>query len=89
MVEFLIAMIEWFAVVALSSIGIEATDASRCAAEPTARPAEYREAVFLVSESDSKTGWSSVRGDGCGQWMPIRDPRGTPELLSPPLVYNS
>ncbi|OLF73999.1 hypothetical protein AWH62_07575 [Maricaulis sp. W15] len=89
MVEFLIALIEWFAVMALSSIGIEASGSAHCGTDPTARPAEYREAVLLVNGSDGKSGWVPARGDGCAQWMPIRDPRETPELLSPPLIYNS
>ncbi|WP_291843313.1 hypothetical protein [Maricaulis sp.] len=89
MVEFIIAIIEWFAVVALSSMGIETLEAGNCAADSTGRPAEYREAALLVSDADAKLGWARIRSDGCNQWMPVRDAQEMPELLSPPLVYNS
>jgi hypothetical protein len=89
MVQFLITLIEWFAIMALSSVGIETSAAGSCASNATARPAEYREASFQLSDPIGKPGWANIADDGCNGWMPVRDRESLPELLSPPLVYNS
>jgi len=89
MVEFLIALIEWFAVIALSSVGVETTQASQCGSAPAPQPAEYREAIFMASDTEMNAGWTTIRTDDCNQWVTVSDPRETPEFLSPPLVYTS
>ncbi|WP_323762730.1 hypothetical protein [Maricaulis sp.] len=89
MIQFLISIIEWFAIVALSSIGIEADAVSGCVSGQSAQPAEYREAVMWVGAVDVKAARTNLMSDPCQQWLPIGDPREVPELLAPPLVYAS
>ncbi|MFT6460612.1 hypothetical protein [Maricaulis maris] len=89
MIQFLISIIEWFAVVALSSIGIEADAARGCASNPNTRPAEYREAVMGTETPLVKATQVNLLSDPCQQWLPISAPSEVPELLSPPLIYSS
>lgn len=89
MVQFLITLIEWFAIMALSSVGIETSAAGSCASNATARPAEYREASFQLGKPIGRPAWADLANEGCDGWMSIRDREHVPELLSPPLVYNS
>ena len=89
MIQFLISIIEWFAVVALSSIGIDADAINGCETGRSAQPAEYREAVMWVGTADVKAMRTNLMSDPCQPWMPVSDPRDVPELLAPPLVYSS
>lgn len=89
MIQFLVSIIEWFAVVALSSIGIEADSVSGCASGEPVQPAEYREAVMWVGDFDVKAVRTNLMSDPCQQWVSISDPSEVPELLAPPLVYTS
>jgi len=89
MIQFLISIIEWFAIVALSSIGIEADAVSGCASGQSAQPAEYREAVMWVDTKTLEATPARLVSDPCQQWLPISAPRDVPELLAPPLVYTS
>ncbi|WP_417485938.1 hypothetical protein [Maricaulis sp.] len=89
MIQFLISIIEWFAVLALSSIGIDADAVSGCTSGQSAQPAEYREAVMWVGATDPKARPASLMSDPCQRWLPISDSRDVPELLAPPLVYTS
>ncbi len=88
MVQFLISLIEWFAMLALSSVGIEASARTECGSNPAPQPAEYREAVMILTDGEA-AGWNKISLDPCAQWTPIIDNRELPELLSPPLVYSS
>ncbi|MDF1768317.1 hypothetical protein [Maricaulis sp.] len=88
MVQFLISLIEWFAMVALSSVGLDTSASTECGSAPAPQPAEYREAVMVLGDREPSN-WTKISLDPCAQWTPIRDSQELPELLAPPLVYTS
>jgi hypothetical protein len=91
MIQFLISIIEWFAVVALSSIGIEADAARGCASNPNTRPAEYREAVMGTETPLVKATQVNLLSDPCQNcsrrlsFTAADQPAGTPDHATFPL----
>jgi hypothetical protein len=87
MVHFLISIIEWIAIAALGSMGIDYTPASACApSETAARSAAmvvYLDGETLVFEPET------ARSDGCDNAVTLLNVDHIPTLLEPAKSHNS
>jgi hypothetical protein len=87
MVHFLISIIEWIAIAALGSMGIEYTPASPCVPTETGtQPAAmvvYMNGESLVFEPEA------ARADGCNNATTLLSVDEIPTLLEPVKTHNS
>lgn len=84
MTDFIASIVEWFAILTMSMIGIEYRPPVNCA---ETAPAEYREAAFFPG----KDGFSEIResGNDCLSLDINSRSADLPVLLETPVVYES
>ena len=84
MVQVLTSVIEWFAMLVLTSIGIE-YEPDACQAE---QPTEYRQTA-TVFYTDIKAGWDSVNIEDCAGRLLMHTQSEPVYVTSPRIVYDS
>jgi hypothetical protein len=87
MINFLVSIIEWIAIIALGSMGIDYTPASACnpsdtVAQPPAMVV-YMNGESLVFEPEA------TRAGGCDNAISLLNIDHTPTLLEPAKFHNS